>query len=115
MSFLELEQNIRDALDAYNAERQRKAKKKGEKKERSAFKKAKSERAPMYRPDAPFKMRVVLNLRRKYADGSLGELIEQHYDIATFGETAAEHEARAQARADGFAWRGTVSVEPLIR
>jgi hypothetical protein len=123
MSFKDLERGIQLALAEQQAKAQAIADRKLKKKLRTAHNRAvalvratNAERGGLYRPDvAPAKMRVVLNVRKMLPGGELGELEELAITVPTFSETAAEMEARAQAKAQGYAWRGTVSVEPISK
>ena len=113
MSYKDLEKAIKREVDKRLAEITRLANKKAAKKTRRDFKTAKAKRPPMYRPDSPaFKLRVLLNVRFQNADGTLGDLDEKHYDISTISCAVAEVAARAEAKKDGYIWRGTVSIEP---
>lgn len=60
-------------------------------------------------------MRVVLNVRKQLPGGTLGDLEEVEYKVPTFSETIAELDARKMAHAEGYVWRGTVSVEPISK
>lgn len=113
MSYKDLEKAIKREVDKRVAEINRLAEKKAAKKARSNFKKSKAKRPPMYRPDSPaYKLRVVMNVRYQSADGTLGDLEEKHYDISTISSEVAEMAVRAEAKKDGYVWRGTVSIEP---
>lgn len=121
MSFKDLERAIQAALDEYNAKAKAKADKRLKKQLRTAENKAlaalrgaNAKRGGLYIPAAPpAKMRVTLNVRKVLKGGSLGDLEEVVYDIPTFSESLAEHQARTRAKNDGYTWRGTVSIESL--
>ena len=108
MSFLDLEQQIRSRIAAYQAEVQKVIDRRLRKQQRTALNKAKAARPPMFRPDPPpnYRKVVVLNVRR-LRDGAHGELLTVEYTVDTI---AAETAARTLAEADGYVWRGTVAI-----
>jgi hypothetical protein len=114
MSFKDLEENIKKALDDYKLEEERKAAKVAEKAARRQAKIKRAGRPPLYRPDKPqaFVIKVVINARFNVGD-SLGELTELVYLIPTMSSLEAELEAIKLAKDCGFVWRGTVSVSKM--
>lgn len=111
MSFLDLENLIkeRDAIIAAAAKKI--ADRKAYKAARTALNKKKAARPPMYRPDRPvsYTKVVVLNVRRK-SEGEHGELLTVRYPIDTVSDSVAELAAQAKCREDGYIWRGTVDI-----
>lgn len=73
------------------------------------LKRMKKSRPPMFRPDpVVYVIVVVMNVR---GDGGNGELEEFVTKVPTISEFEAELQAKKEAQALGFVWRGTVSIE----
>lgn len=67
----------------------------------------------MYIPDRPVRHQLIVLLNvRKWDGHQMGDLIELEFPVNTISELEAEIEAKRQAKAEGYIWRGTVSIEP---
>lgn len=108
MSFKDLELEIAQWVEAglYQAKMKREAE------ARKEYERNKRKRPPLYIPDrAPrYDTIVKLNVRRA-SEGNTGDLLTVSYTVDTISETQAEIEAKKLAKADGYMWRGTVSIK----
>lgn len=107
MSYKDLEAEIARwaNLEAFAAQQ------KAETEAHKAYLKRKAKWPVKHRPEPVcFQIEVTLNVRQKDEAG-LGELTEAIYVVTTLSEVEAELQAKAQAKAAGFVWRGTVATK----